>query len=266
MNLTEQDYQVLSDVVTTLESTDLTVKISQIVGMPIEKAMAALPGHWSNIVARATKTALEKAFDGALMTLKQRKPTPPHIKTHKLLAGVSGAVGGAMGVTTLALELPVSATIMLRSIAEIARSHGEDLDKIEAKLACLEVFALGSTTAAKGGGAETGYYAVRSFLAKSVGDTARYITAKGLAKDGAPALVRFIDVIASRFSITVSEKFAAQSVPVIGAVGGASLNLLFIAHFQRTAHAHFTVRALERRYGQEMVEQVYSTIANKGRN
>jgi hypothetical protein len=58
----------------------------------------------------------------------------------------------------------------------------------------------------------------------------------------------------------VSEKFAAQSVPVIGALGGASLNLLFITHFQQMAEAHFTVRRLERRYGEVLIKETYSGI------
>ena len=39
----------------------------------------------------------------------------------------SGAAGGAFGLATLPLELPVSTVIMLRSIADIAISEGEDL-------------------------------------------------------------------------------------------------------------------------------------------
>jgi hypothetical protein len=56
---------------------------------------------------------------------------------------LSGAIGGAFGLTALAVELPLSTAIMLRSIADIARSEGEDLTMVESRLACLEVFALG---------------------------------------------------------------------------------------------------------------------------
>src|SRR5262245_55081894 len=36
---------------------------------------------------------------------------------------------------------------------------------------------------------------------------------------GPPAIVQLITEVASRFSVTVSEKFAAESVPVMGAFG-----------------------------------------------
>jgi hypothetical protein len=46
-------------------------------------------------------------------------------------------------LATLPIELPVSTIIMLRLIADIARSAGEDLSDPEAALSCVQVFALG---------------------------------------------------------------------------------------------------------------------------
>jgi hypothetical protein len=59
------------------------------------------------------------------------------------MAAASGAGGGAFGLPALPVELPVSTMIILRSIADIARSEGELITSPEAKLACIEVFALG---------------------------------------------------------------------------------------------------------------------------
>ena len=92
-------------------------------------------------------------------------------------------------------------------------------------------------------------------------DREAYIGAeKGLAQEGAPALVRLITVIATRFGIVVSEKAAAQAVPIIGGVGGAVINTLFIDHFQLMARGHFTVRRCERAYGVEIVRDAYNSI------
>jgi hypothetical protein len=41
---------------------------------------------------------------------------------------------------------------------------------------------------------------------------------------------------------------------------GAMVNTVFIDHFQQVAHGHFTVRRLERQYGQETVEAAYQAI------
>ncbi len=71
---------------------------------------------------------------------------------------VSGAVGGFFGLPGLIIELPISTTLMLRSIADIARSEGEDLSSFDAHLACITVFALGGRSR-DDNAAETAYYA-----------------------------------------------------------------------------------------------------------
>jgi hypothetical protein len=53
---------------------------------------------------------------------------------------------------------------------------------------------------------------------------------------------------------------ATEALPVVGAAGGASINLLFIDHFQNVAQAHFTIRKLERKYGQDAVRVEYERI------
>ncbi len=256
----QADFVALVQAAHSLESMSLATRMSQLIGMPIEKAMSALPGHWSTIVARLTKTALKKALDGALLSLKTT-PSEPANKTHTVLAGLSGALGGSFGIAALAIELPVSATIMLRSIADIARSEGEDLEDMDTKMACLTVFAL-SGGGAGSESADTSYYAVRSFLSKALSDTAKHIAARGLSTEGAPAFVKLLSAVSTRFSVPVSEKLAAQTIPVIGLIGGASINLLFINHYQKMAKAHFTVRRLERRYGEEFIKQTYTEIVN----
>ena len=73
-------------------------------------------------------------------------------------------------------------------------------------------------------------------------------------------LCPMISQIASRFGVVVSEKVAAQAVPVIGALGGASINLMFMNHFQDVARGHFIVRRLERDHGVDEVRQEYERI------
>ena len=261
----QADLAVLARAAQQLESSSIATSISHIIGMPIEKAMSALPGHWSNVVSRITKKALEKALDAALYSLKI-KSTRPKNKIHSVLVGFSGAVGGSFGIAALAVELPVSATIMLRSIADIARSHGEDLEYIDSKMACLAVFALSGGGSAKSSeSADTSYYAVRSFLTKALGDTTNHIAVHGLSKEGAPALVKLISAVSTRFSVPVSGKLAAQSLPVIGAVSGASVNWMFIQHYQKMAKAHFSIRALEKKYGEKEVENLYMEIVKFNR-
>jgi hypothetical protein len=101
---------------------------------------------------------------------------------------------------------------------------------------------------------------MRAALAKSVSEAAGYIAQRGLVEEGAPAIVRLIAQLAMRFGVNVSEKVAAQAVPVIGAAGGVVVNVLFIDHFQEMARGHFIVRRLERTYDPQLVREEYERL------
>lgn len=185
------------------------------------------------------------------------------------MSGITGGVSGFFGMATLAVELPVTTTLMLRSIADIARDEGEDLNQIGSRLACLEVFALGPRTRASADlgpvgavtASETSYYAARAFLAKAVSEAAQLVAERGLAQRSLPVIVELISAVGSRFGLVVSEKAAAGAIPVIGAIGGAAVNLAFMEHFQGLARAHFAIRRLERQYGPAEVYRVYERYA-----
>ena len=178
-----------------------------------------------------------KASEIAIFTMKDIPGEESSNIWHKLGVAVCGGVGGCLGVTGLSIELPISTTIMLRSIADVARSEGESITSINTKLACLEVFALGGESKYDDG-AESGYYVVRYALARSVTEAAEFIIQRGLTKETAPALIKFITQISNRFGIQVTQKAAAQAIPAIGAAGGAIINTMFIDHFQDMAKGH----------------------------
>jgi len=253
------DFNDVKKAKTLLENPGIAAKITNLLGTPIEKGFEFLPDNWNVKVVKVTQEALSKAVHAAVFTMKDSPGEEASNIWHKIAVATTGGIGGFFGLPALAVELPISTTIMLRSIADIARSEGENISKIESKMACIEVFALGGPSKSDDA-SESGYFAIRAALAQSVGKAAEYIAEKGLAEEGAPALVRLIIQIAERFSIQVSEKAAAQAVPAIGAAGGAVINTLFIDHFQDMARGHFIIRRLERKYGIEVVEATYKTV------
>lgn len=259
MTLSSSELEELKTAKYLLENPGLAAKISNAIGTPIEKGIDKLPDKWNQTINGASMKSVEAALDMALWTMDSSKIKPPSNWWHKLAAGTTGGAGGAFGLPALAIELPISTTIILRSIADIARSEGENLQSPEAKLQCVQVLALGGSSESDDG-VETGYFTTRAALAKSVSEAATYVAKYGLADAGAPALVRFIKMIASRFSIVVTEKATAQAVPVVGAVGGAVINTLFMDHFQNMGKGHFVVRRLERVHGVETVKRVYEQL------
>lgn len=259
MTLDHFDLKDLKRARVLLENPGIAAKITNALGMPIEKGFKLLPGNWKEKVGEITQAALHKAVHAAVNTMKDIPGEGSSEMLHKIAVAATGGIGGFFGLPALAAELPISTAIMLRSIADIARSEGESISDIDSKMACLEVFALGGTSR-KDDASETGYFAVRAALAQSVTDAARHIAERGLIGRGNPALLRLIVQIAERFGIQVSEKAAAQAVPAIGAAGGALINTLFIDHFQDRARGHFIVRRLERKYGTEIVRSAFNSL------
>ena len=94
-------------------------------------------------------------------------------------------------------------------------------------------------------------------MAKSVTRALQQMAGRGVVDESASAIVRLLAQIGSRFGVVVSQKVAAQAVPVVGAIGGAAVNAAFVDHFQTLARGHFIVRRLERTYGKGTVRRAY---------
>jgi hypothetical protein len=50
-----------------------------------------------------------------------------------------------------------------------------------------------------------------------------------------PVALRLVHEMAGRFGIVVSERAAASTLPIIGAVGGVTVNMMLMGHFQQIA-------------------------------
>ncbi|HEY9165507.1 MAG TPA: EcsC family protein [Candidatus Kryptonia bacterium] len=250
------DLQELREAVELLENPGWIANLTNLIGVPLESAISRLPRRIKVRITGAVTKSIRVALEIAVKTMDQTKEVSVSNWIHRAAVGGTGALGGFFGPWALTLELPISTAIMLRSIAFIARSHGEDLTVPESKLACIEVFALGSSSSSHGS-LDASYYGVRIGLARALSEAAEYIAAKGLADEGAPVIARLIARIAARFEVVVTEKVAVEIVPVVGAVTGATINVLFINLFQKMAEGHFTIRELERKYGPEEVKKQY---------
>lgn len=259
MEWKKEDQQDLELAIGLLENPGLIAKVSDLVGTPIEALFRALPSGAGDKIATVTHKSLVAAVNAAVRTMNPQGRLAPSSKVHMAAAGLAGGVGGAFGLVALPIELPITTTIIMRSIADIARSEGEDLTGVASRLACLEVFAMGGPSD-DDDAAESGYFAVRTALAQAVSEAAKYVAKRSLVEDGAPVIVRLLAQIAARFNTVVGEKIMAQGVPVVGALGGATVNVLFIEHFQDMARGHFIVRRLERSYGEAEVKKAYGEI------
>jgi hypothetical protein len=259
MNITEKDLQELKEAKELLENPGLAAKMTNFIGKPIEKGIENFPEDWKEKLGDISRKSLLKAGNVAVFTMRDEPSVKSSNMIHKIATATSGALGGFFGLAGLAIELPISTTIMLRSIADISREHGESINDIETKLACLQVFALGGVSQSDDG-TESGYYAIKAVLAKSISETAKFIAEKGIIEEGAPILLKLITKIAVKFNVQISEKLMAQSIPIIGAAGGAIINIMFMDHFQDMAKGHFIMRKLENKYEANYIKIIYNKV------
>lgn len=295
--ITASDLQLLEAAKGKLMRPSLAIRLAGVVGTRIDNLFRYLPGGAHEKITGIAQAALEKCLDVALKTLPVEAPrtappaaspdaagglppqpqsrslthvanrlagltrrTPKQSKLlHKLAVMGTGAAGGAFGLFALPAELPVTTTLMFRSICAIAQSKGERLSDPEVQMQCLLVLALGGPAKADDD-AQWGYFMVRSALAQAVSRASSELAAKGIGAHSSSVLLQLVRQIASRLSVQISEQVAAKSIPALGAVFGAAINATFIDHFQQIADAHFTVRGLERKYGEAHVREQWDAL------
>jgi EcsC protein family len=249
--------QELERAVGLLESPRLAIRLANYAGKPLDSILGAVPrlnGALHGVVRNAILRCLTVAIDS-----QEGEAFAPSSWRPKALTGLSGGLGGLFGAAALPVELPLTITLMLRAIADIARHNGEDLRALEPRLACLQVFALGDRKS--DAGTAIGYYAVRATLAKLTGEVMASLVERTALDVSAPVVTRLVTEVVSRFGLVLSERAAAGAIPVLGALGGATLNIMFMDHFERVAQGHFIIRRLERLHGREVIGELYRIAA-----
>lgn len=266
MKILNHDLVTLTDAYARLENPSLLIRLSSTLGIPLETVARELGKRAPDMVVEAVSASAEKAMEvvlqNSMRSIPDNQQSVASPRLHTAAAMSTGAAAGFFGIGSLVVELPLTTGIMFRSIADIARAEGESPQDPETILNCMQVFAMGSRVSEKDDAAESSYYGVRIALSKTIADALQFVASQGLGNASTPALVRLISALAGRFGVVVTQKAMAQTLPLIGAVGGGLVNTVFISHFQDMARAHFAIRRLERRYGADIVQDTYQQIKN----
>ncbi len=212
----------------------LLMKAVNFVGGQVESGLRMMPKGLREQVEKAARNALEYSYSAASRSRGGaigRAVAGDRI--HKVMATISGAIGGLGGLPTALAELPVATTVIFRAVQGVAAQHGEDPLSAETRLECLRVFGSGGD-GPEDDGVDT------SFLGARIGLTG-------------PALHKLIAKVSPRFAAVLSQKLAAQAVPVLGAAAGAGTNYAFVDYYTEMAHVHFGLRELARDFDESQV-------------
>ncbi|MBM3846935.1 MAG: EcsC family protein [Verrucomicrobia bacterium] len=262
--LTDQDRVALETAKRLLNQPSFAMQLANTLGSPLERGLNALPKGLKSALHKISNKALRGCLSAAVGTCFNQPGHQASPVVHRVAAGLSGCIGGAFGLPALIVELPFSTSLMLRSIADIARSEGHSLGEADVQMECLAVFAYGGPSK-RDDAAESAYWSARAALALTLREATAYLVGKQGLEAAAPVIIRLLGAISSRFGVVLSEQLLAKAVPILGMVAGATINVVFITHFQNVARAHFILRRLEIQYGAERVRAWFSDLPqNRG--
>jgi len=94
MEFTKVDLESLKFAKELLDNPGMAVKITNLIGTPIEKGIKLLPKIWGDNLASATQKALTKAIDAAILTMNSKPSKKSSNLSHKLSVMATGGVGG----------------------------------------------------------------------------------------------------------------------------------------------------------------------------
>ncbi|WP_092445737.1 EcsC family protein [Winogradskyella sediminis] len=271
--ITPEDKAALMRAKSNMQNLGWAIRNVNKIGNTVETGVSYVPEKVLVKVEKITESVLLKIIKANLLTIQKHKTfKKPSKTTYKSIVTGTGAVSGFFGASTgfgtaiFASEVAITTKFLMRTIMDIARSEGEDIYTIEGQMACLEVFALGGDSK-DDDGMEMSYYTTRMALNSALNNVSVASIkmgidslVKGVGTLGSNVVSNFLSKITTRLSLLISEKFLAQAVPIAGAIGGGGLNYVFVNHFQNMATAHFTVRRLERKYGEAEVKLAYDNI------
>lgn len=239
--------------------------MSEALGQPLTSIQKKLPEAVQRALSRLSEKALFRALKLALKTVpKQASRSPENIpplstlvRPQKTMATVSGLVGGFWGFPGLVVEIPTTTVIIMNSIAKTAHEFGEDLNDPDTQLECLYIFGM-DAPGRMVNSTESAYYSSRIAFAGLIKNAAANFSKGAVTSLGLNPVIRsLLSKVASRYQLRLGQKFLSQTAPVIGALGGATLNYVFMQHYEKAAYFHFGMRHLERKHGAEQVQKFF---------
>lgn len=201
---------------------NLAIQVLNAVGGRAEALLDRLPQEVRARLGDATERALRGAMRAAHRSRGVVGGQPGWL--NRAVTTAMGAAGGFGGLPTAMAELPVTTTILLRAIQDVAAEHGFDPAEEGVQFDCIQVLAAAGPLDHDDG-------SDLAFLSTRV-----VVTGK--------AMQALIARVAPRLATVLGQKLATQTVPVLGAAAGAATNYAYTSYYQQMAHVHFGLRRL----------------------
>lgn len=210
-----------------LSAGGLGMELLTVIGGKAENLLNRLPGFIRKRMDGLVHGALERSIRAASASRGVMRDRGDWF--NRLTPAATGALAGVGGLPGALVELPVTVTLLLRGMLDIAVEHGLDPDSDEVRMECLRIFSTAGPFSYDDG-ADLGLVAARLSI---TGHTVQSLLTR----------------IAPRLSVVLGQKLVAQATPVLGAVAGASINYTFARYYQQLSRVHFGLLRMERETG-----------------
>lgn len=198
------------------------IEVLNLIGGQADGLIERLPPAVRGRLADLTDSALNTAMSAAHRSRGVVADSPGWMS--RTLSTAMGAWGGMGGLPTALVELPLTVTVLLRAIEDVAVEHGFDAAEPGVRYDCIQVFAAAGP------------------LDHDDGSDLAFLSTR-MAVTGT-AMKALIARVAPRLATVLGQKLAAQTVPILGAAAGAVTNYAYTGYYQQMAHVHFGLRRL----------------------
>lgn len=200
----------------------LGVQLLTLAGGKAEHLLERLPAPVKARLGEATELALKLAMKAAHSS---RGALPDQADWfNRTMSTAMGAAGGFGGLPSALVELPATTTVLLRIIQGVAVEYGFDPGAESVQFDCIRVFAAAGPLDSDDG-ADLGFLTLRMTLTGG-------------------AMQKLIATVAPKLAMVLGQKLATQTIPVLGAVAGATTNYVYSGYYREIAHVHFGLRRL----------------------
>ena len=243
--LSDQDFaRVIAAAEIYLSSRSILSSVIATLGNVVHRGLAMVPAEWREPITAKIHETLVVVQGPAVWNMDDDpgRGSKEWLYTASVIA--AGIAGGAGGLPTLLVELPITTGLMLRSIADTGRAHGGRIEDPLFRATCIEVFAYGTPI-------------------EEDDEELTFLAARLGAVKVAEATAEVIAKVAARYAAVLGPQIAARSVPVTGAFLGAALNWSYMSFYQSMAQVLFTLFPIEWKHDPAQVRSCFASVVRE---
>ncbi|HYX37751.1 MAG TPA: EcsC family protein [Oligoflexus sp.] len=278
LGLKQHELDFIKEAASFLEAPSALLRLTQCMGKQVGHLQHSAPHATQRLIKRAVHLSLKTALRLAIGTLPYQQhgsSSWPEIISgtkrsrwkHTAAVATAGAVGGTLGTAGLMLEIPLTTSVMLRSIASTAQKWGYDLKDPEVQLHCLYVFSLGFTADKDHVGLGPGYIDTRLAWHGMIRELAGFIGSHSLKdvfvaleRGTLPALAKLVSLLIPSLERAIMKNILSKSLPVLGALSSAVINATYCGYYSQAAQYHFGLMHLEAQHSLDLVQNQYALL------